>query len=89
MRKTRRLRTVFALAVFVSLTAASIAFAKRPAPPPPPPPVGGCPKDIMCLDVWDPVTCADGITYSNQCYADRACAPGPCVPAGGGPTEVN
>lgn len=44
--------------------------------------IGCCPKDIYCLDVWDPVICADGIEYSNQCYADRACAPKPCYPSG-------
>lgn len=47
----------------------------------------GCPKDIVCLDVWDPVVCADGVTYSNQCYADRACAPKPCESVGG-PVEL-
>ena len=26
-----------------------------------------------CLDVWRPVTCANGVTYSNDCYAARAC----------------
>jgi hypothetical protein len=54
-------------------------------------PVGGggsgCPKNIYCLDVWDPVQCADGIVYSNQCYADRACAPKPCQSVGG-PVEI-
>jgi hypothetical protein len=38
--------------------------------------------DIYCLDVWDPVECDDGNVYSNQCYADRACATG-CEPLGG------
>jgi hypothetical protein len=47
-----------------------------------------CPKDFACPDVWDPVVCADGVTYSNQCYADLACAPGPCTPTEGGPIEV-
>jgi hypothetical protein len=37
-----------------------------------------------CLDVWNPVTCSNGVTYSNLCYAQRACATG-CVP--GGPTK--
>jgi len=68
----------FCLALSAVAVAGTMAYAKKPAPPPPPP--SGCPKDIYCLDVWQPVTCADGITYSNQCYADRACAPGPCVP---------
>ena len=89
MTKTRlTLKMVLAIVALSVITAGSIAVAgRKPPPPPPPPPVGGCPKDILCLDVWDPVICADGITYSNQCYADRACAPGPCVPAGGGPTS--
>jgi hypothetical protein len=34
-----------------------------------------------CLDVWNPVTCSNGVTYSNSCYAARACATG-CVPSG-------
>ena len=34
-----------------------------------------------CLDVWNPVTCSNGVTYSNACYAARACATG-CVPSG-------
>lgn len=86
MRKPRTKLTL-ALALFAALTAASVALAKKPAPPPPGP--GTCPKNIACADVWDPVVCADGITYSNACYADRACAPGPCTPAGGGPVEVH
>ena len=47
-----------------------------------------CPNSkIFCLDVWDPVVCDDGVTYSNQCYADRACATG-CESAGGGPVPL-
>lgn len=42
---------------------------------------GGCPRNIECLDVWDPVICDNGIVYSNDCYAYRACATG-CVPFG-------
>lgn len=34
-----------------------------------------------CLDVWNPVTCSNGVTYSNACYAARACATG-CSPGG-------
>jgi hypothetical protein len=73
------LKVSSALALAAVALMGTLAFAGR-KPPPPPPPVGGCPKNIVCLDVWQPVTCANGITYSNQCYADRACAPGPCVP---------
>lgn len=35
----------------------------------------------LCLDVWNPVTCSNGVTYSNACYAARACATG-CTPGG-------
>jgi len=34
------------------------------------------------------VTCADGVTYSNQCYADVAKALKPCYPADGGPVPA-
>jgi hypothetical protein len=33
----------------------------------------GCLKNIYCLDVWRPVCGCNGITYSNDCYARRAC----------------
>ena len=43
-------------------------------------PFAQCPRPgVYCLDVWDPVTCDNGVTYSNACYAYRACATG-CVP---------
>lgn len=41
----------------------------------------GCPGGFSCPDVWMPVTCSNGVTYSNACYAALACATG-CV--GGG-----
>ena len=78
-RMASSLKVAFLLSLVALALVGTLAYAKK-NPPPPPPPIGGCPKDIYCLDVWQPVTCADGITYSNQCYADRACAPGPCVP---------
>lgn len=74
------LKVSLCLALAAIALAGTLAYAGKKPPPPPPPPPGGCPKNIECLDVWLPVTCADGITYSNQCYADRACAPGPCTP---------
>jgi hypothetical protein len=82
MRKL--LRVVFVLALIGTGVMGATAWAKRP----PGGGGGGCPRDILCLDVWDPVVCADGITYSNSCYAFRACAPGPCVPGEGGPVEI-
>lgn len=42
---------------------------------------GGCPRDINCPDVWNPVICSNGQVYSNGCYAYRDCATG-CVPYG-------
>lgn len=30
--------------------------------------------DVSCPDVYDPVTCSNGVTYSNGCYAWLACA---------------
>jgi len=75
------LKVPFGLALAAVALTGTLAYAgKKPPPPPPPPPIGGCHNDFYCLDVWQPVTCANGVTYSNQCYADRACAPGPCVP---------
>ncbi len=44
-----------------------------------PPRIGGCWRNVDCLDVWRPVICDDGRVYSNDCYAYRACATG-CVP---------
>jgi len=85
MRKSIGLSVPVAF-VFV-IVFGTVALAAKP-PKPPGGGTGGCPKDVQCLDVWDPVVCADGITYSNQCYADRACAPKPCQPADGGPVEL-
>lgn len=84
MRRDLVVKIAFALVLVGILVAGTSVWAGKPKPPA----GGGCPKNIACLDVWDPVTCADGITYSNQCYADRACAPKPCSPAGGGPVEA-
>ena len=74
------LKIAFVVTVVSVLLMGSLALAGKPTPPPP---GGKCPKNIYCLDVWDPVQCADGVVYSNQCYADRACAPKPCYSVGG------
>jgi hypothetical protein len=34
----------------------------------------------ICYQIYAPVTCSNGVTYTNQCYADAACAKG-CKPA--------
>ncbi|HEX6852492.1 MAG TPA: Kazal-type serine protease inhibitor [Candidatus Polarisedimenticolaceae bacterium] len=79
----KKLAIRFVLGAFVlgAIAVGTTALAgKRPG--------GGGGGDIVCLDVWDPVVCADGVTYSNQCYADRAKAPKPCYPGDGGPVEA-
>lgn len=41
------------------------------------PKVAQCPRPgINCPDVYDPVTCSNGKTYPNSCYAYVACATG-------------
>lgn len=77
MRRIRMFDVFVVLAIVGVVAFGSLALARRgPGPIPGP---GGCPNSGMyCLDVWDPVTCSNGVTYSNQCYADRACATG-CV----------
>ena len=45
--------------------------------------LGGCPRDIQCPMVYDPVTCDNGVTYSNACVAFAACATG-CTEGGAG-----
>jgi hypothetical protein len=46
---------------------------------------GGCHKNPhpICPAVFDPVTCDNGKTYQNSCFAQADCATG-CVPAGSG-----
>lgn len=61
----------FVLVVLLGVAAASTVFAAK-KPPPPPPPKGDC----LCPDVYDPVICSDGNTYSNFCQAGCAGATG-------------
>ena len=37
--------------------------------------------NAICPLIYAPVTCNNGVTYSNSCFADAACAKG-CRPAG-------
>ncbi len=48
----------------------------------------GCPRiGWVCPDVWDPVICDDGETYSNDCVAWVWCATG-CESLGQGPIPL-
>lgn len=53
----------------------SVAVPSQAAP--------GCKKDKngVCPQIFDPVVCDNGKTYSNSCFAMLDCATG-CVPAG-------
>ena len=81
MKKATTLSRLILVALLVTVVVfGTVAWAGKGGKPKPQP----CKNwNIFCLDVWDPVVCDDGKTYSNQCYADRACATG-CVPSGGG-----
>ena len=73
------LMTLALLLVVAALVVGGIAMAKKPGPI-----SGGCPwSDIQCPDVYDPVTCDNGVTYPNGCYAFAACATG-CGAGGAG-----
>lgn len=82
MSKSKIRNVLVGGAVAFALVVGATAFAAKP-----PSGGGGCSKNVLCTDVWDPVQCADGVIYSNQCYADRACAPKPCQSVGG-PVEL-
>jgi len=75
---------LFVFAIMVMIAAGTAAYAGKGGGKKPP----KCPNfDLVCTDHYDPVICDDGVTYSNQCYADRACATG-CEPLGPGPTPI-
>ena len=70
---------VLALGVVAALAYSTPALARRPGGGGG---LGGCPRDIQCPDVYDPVTCSNGVEYPNACYAYRDCATG-CGSSGG------
>lgn len=67
--KLQRTR-ILLLALALTGTTASVSLAKRCVPDP----------DAICPLIFAPVTCNNGVTYSNQCFADADCARG-CRPA--------
>ncbi len=49
-----------------------------------PKPIGGpCIKGIVCLAIYDPVTCPNGKTYPNSCEAYRQDCQTNCAKSGG------
>lgn len=79
-KKSVRLLIGFVLVLALALAIGTALAGRKP------PSGGGGGK--VCPDVWDPVICADGVVYSNQCYADVAKAPKPCYPTDGGPVPT-
>jgi hypothetical protein len=69
MKRTTMIRT---LLLGLALTAAtgSVSYADRCVPDP----------NAICPLIYAPVTCSNGVTYGNQCFADADCAKG-CKPA--------
>ena len=66
-------KSVVLLAAIAAMAFTTSAFAAKPG--------GGCNRNVRCPLVWAPVICDDGKTYSNQCFADKACGTG-CEPTG-------
>ena len=71
-------RSLVAAFVFGALTVGSLSlFTEAHAS------IGGC----ICPQIYAPVKCSNGKTYSNGCVASCAHATG-CVPVGPGPIEL-
>mgnify|MGYP001062640738 FL=1 len=70
MNRLVKISVVFAVVLAVAM--GSVAFAKKPGT--------YCNKPFPCPLIYDPVLCADGVLYSNICFAERVCAPEPCRP---------
>ena len=66
MKRFRSLLLAAAFALVAAATASSVAQAK---------------PSCICIDLYAPVRCSDGVVYSNSCFAACAGATG-CVPIG-------
>lgn len=66
-------KTFTKLTLALALTGSALAFAVPSEAKP------KCPKEGVCPLIYDPVICSDGQIYSNQCFANLACAKG-CEP---------
>jgi len=63
-------KVTFAIALAGAICAGSTSFAAPKCKPDP---------HAICPEIYSPVICSNGQVYSNQCFADAACATG-CVP---------
>jgi hypothetical protein len=61
---------LFLLGLALTGASSSVSYAAKCVPDP----------NAICPLIYAPVTCNNGVTYSNQCFADAACATG-CKPA--------
>lgn len=65
MKTTTKIR-LFLLGLVLTGGLSGVAYADRCVPNPNP----------ICPFIYEPVTCSDGVTYSNSCFAEAACAKG-------------
>lgn len=63
-------KIAFAIALTGAIGAGSVSFAAPKCKPDP---------NAICPFIYSPVICSNGQVYSNQCFANAACATG-CVP---------
>ena len=63
-------KVAFAIALTGAICAGSASTASAKCKPNP---------NAICPEIYSPVICSNGHVYSNQCFADAACATG-CVP---------
>lgn len=68
--KKATLTRMFLLGLALTGATGSVAYADKCVPDP----------NAICPLIFAPVTCNNGVTYSNQCFADADCAKG-CRPA--------
>lgn len=69
MKNTTKIR-MFLLGLVMTGAMSGVSYADRCVPDP----------NAICPLIYAPVTCNNGVTYSNQCFADADCAKG-CRPA--------
>lgn len=69
MKKATLIRT-FLLGLALTAGMGTASYADRCVPDP----------NAICPLIYAPVTCNNGVTYSNQCFASADCARG-CRPA--------